>query len=76
MAKRQTKSQSNFEVADSIMTTFVLTLRKREESKGTTSNDSALFTIGYLQSMMATFMAQHPQMMADVAHRLTTITKE
>ena len=76
MAKRQTKAQFNHAVADSIMTTFVETIRARQASEGYHRGDTAAYALGYLQSMMATFMVQHPQMMADVAHRLTTITKE
>lgn len=76
MAKRQTKAQFNHAVADSIMTTFVETIRAKQAKEGYDRGDTAAYALGYLQSMMATFMVQHPQMMADVADRLTRITKE
>ena len=76
MAKRQTKAQVNHAVADAIMTTFVATIRTRQERQGYNREDTSAYALGYLQSMMATFMVQHPQMMADVAYRLNTITKE
>jgi len=76
MAKRQTKAQFNHAVADSIMNTFVSTIRTRQERQGYNREDTAAYALGYLQSMMATFMVQNPQMMADVADRLNTITKE
>ena len=76
MAKRQTKAQFNHAVADSIMTTFVKTIRDRQASEGYDSGDTAAYALGYLQSMMATFMVQHPQMMADVADRLARITSK
>lgn len=76
MAKRQTKSQFNHAVADSIMTTFVETIRARQAKEGYARGDTAAYALGYLQSMMATFMVQHPKMMADVADRLVQITSK
>lgn len=76
MAKRQTKSQFNHAVADSMMTAFVETIRARQAKEGYDSGDTAAYALGYLQSMMATFMVQHPKMMADVADRLARITSK
>ena len=76
MAKRQTKSQFNHAVADSIMTTFIETIRAKQAKEGYDHGDTAAYALGYLQSMMATFMVQHPQMMADVADRLARITSK
>jgi len=76
MAKRQTKAEINHAVADSIMTTFVETIRARQASVGYERGDTAAYALGYLQSMMATFMVQNPKIMADVADRLKYISKE
>lgn len=76
MTKRQSKTQFNHSVADSIMTTFVETIRARQAREGYERGDTAAYALGYLQSMMATFMVQHPKIMADVADRLKSISKD
>lgn len=66
----------NRQMAQSIMSTFVVTLRARQERKGDDSTGSAYYAVGYLESMMADIMAENPKIMAKMVERLNTITKD
>jgi hypothetical protein len=76
MTKRQSKAQISHSVADSVMTTFVETLRSRQAKQGYEHRDTAAYALGYLQAMFTSIMAQDPKVLSEVADRLKYISKE
>jgi hypothetical protein len=70
------KATISREAASAIMSTFVHTLRARQERKGDDSTGSGYFALGYLEALMADIMVENPKVMARIVQRLNTITKD
>ena len=51
----------------------VLTTRYATEHTGGTSSDAYVFTCGYLESMLAGIMADHPSIRKEVSERVAEI---
>jgi hypothetical protein len=70
MASITTATKARLQAADLVT---VLTTRYQADNADATSSDAYTFTCGYLESMLAGIMADHPSVRKQVAERVAEI---